>query len=245
MINILLPMGGKSIFFDAAEFYYPKPLLDVADQMMIERVVRSLDTLTLDKKFLFVINHADAVNFHLDKILKLIAKGRCEVIEQKGDTMGALCSCLLMIEHIDNDLPLIIANSDQILDVDYDKVIAHFRNFKADAGAITFPSFHPRWSYVFLDENGLVVETAEKKPISEHAVAGFYYYSSGRLFVEAAKSVIEKNDMIQDRFFISSSFNELILRGCRLTSYPIAADQYHSFFSPERIARFSDQHLKD
>ena len=39
-----------------------------------------------------------------------------------------------------------------------------------DAGVITFESVHPRWSYVRLDSENRVTETAEKRPISNSRI---------------------------------------------------------------------------
>jgi NDP-sugar pyrophosphorylase family protein len=238
MINWLIPMAGKSVFFDSPDYYFPKPLVDVASDMMIEHVINSIAKCKKSKKLLFVINAADNRKFHLGQILTLLAKGQCVVAEQVGDAMGALCSCLLMIDEINNDTPLIISNSDQVIDVDYDAVLDYFEANDADGGAIVFQSAHPQWSYVALDDAGRVVETAEKRPISTNAIAGFYYFKSGRSFVEAAQTAIDHGATINDRFFISSSFNEMILKNFRIIPYRIEASAYHSFYSPAMIDRY-------
>ncbi len=46
---------------------------------------------------------------------------------------------------------------------------------------VTFESLHPRWSFVRRGGNGLVSEAAEKRVISRDAIAGFYYYRTGKL----------------------------------------------------------------
>ena len=66
-----------------------------------------------------------------------------------------------------------------------------------------------------------IVETAEKKPISSDAIAGTYYFRRGRDFAEAAKRVILKDARVHDRFFLSSSFNEMILMGKKLVAHRI------------------------
>jgi NDP-sugar pyrophosphorylase family protein len=238
MINWLIPMAGKSVFFDSADFYFPKPLVDVGSRMMIEHVVGSIASCKRPKRLLFVVNAADNRKFHIGQILNLLADGHCVVREQIGDAQGALCSCLLTIDEIDNDAPLIISNSDQIIDVDYDKVIDHFEAHDADGGVIVFKSAHPQWSYVALDDTGIAVETAEKRPISTNAIAGFYYFRSGRAFVKAAQNSIEFGATTNGRYFISSTFNEMILDNLRIVPYKIEAVAYHSFYSPAMIDRY-------
>jgi NDP-sugar pyrophosphorylase family protein len=231
-------MGGKSVFFDSAEHYFPKPLVEVQGVMMIERVLRSLDTLIADKRYLFVVNRRDDIKFYLKNVLTLLTDGRCVVVEQKGDAAGALCSCLLQIENIGLEDPLIICNSDQVIDVDYNEVLRHFESQNADAGTIVFKSVHPQWSYVALDANGTITETAEKRPISQNAIAGFYYFRRGKDFIEAAMRVVEKGVTLDEKFYISMTFNELILKNRKLVTYRIPDAAYHSFYSPQRIAQF-------
>lgn len=238
MINWLIPMAGKSVFFDSPDVYFPKPLVDVGSRMMVEHVIGSLTTCKRPKRLLFVVNAADNRKFHLGQILHLLADGNCAVREQLGDAQGALCSCLLTIDEIDNEAPLIISNSDQIIDVDYDKVIDHFETHDADGGVIVFKSAHPQWSYVALDAAGIVVETAEKRPISSNAIAGFYYFKSGRTFVKAAQNSIEYGATTNGRHFISSSLNEMILDNMKIVPYKVEAAAYHSFYSPAMIDRY-------
>ena len=68
----------------------------------------------------------------------------------------------MAIDYINDDVPLVIANSDQIIDVDYSVVQRHFDKMDADAGVITFSNIHPGWSYTRIEKDE-VVEVAEKK----------------------------------------------------------------------------------
>jgi NDP-sugar pyrophosphorylase family protein len=241
VITIMVPMAGKSQFYDAAEYYYPKPLIDMYGEPMIQRVLAPFLAAKIAKKFAFVINESDAKAFHIDRTLRLIVGEDSVVVEQVVDTAGALPGCLLAIDHIDRNKPLIVSNSDQILDIDLDAVIAFFKKNKADAGPVTFKSVHPQWSYVALDERGQISEAAEKKPISRNAIAGFYYFASGGDFIDTAMRVIEKGASLNDKFYISSTFNELILDGKKLVAYTISNERYHSLYSPEMLQRYSDR----
>jgi len=128
---------------------------------------------------------------HLRNVLKLLAPS-CEIIVVDGLTAGAVCTALLAIEHINNETPLVIANADQLVEVDLCDVIQSFEQQSLDAGTLVFDSVHPRWSYVRLDEHGYVIEAAEKRPISRYATAGIYYFREGRRFVKAAMEMIKK-----------------------------------------------------
>lgn len=235
MINILFPANGSSMFFK--DYYFPKLVMEVKGETVLEKVVKNYSSLK-NKHFIFVLNKSDCSEFHLDKSAKLITGEECcSVITLKNTTGGALCTCLLAIEKINNDSPLIISNCDQIIDADICKVVEFFEKNNFDAGVITFRNIHPRWSYAKFDNN-IVVEVAEKRPISQKAIAGFYYYKKGSDFVKAAMQAIFKESSLNGIFYISSSLNEMILLNKKIGAYEINKSQYHSFYSPEKIREY-------
>jgi hypothetical protein len=118
-------------------------------------------------------------------------------------------------------------------------VIGHFEEMKADAGVITFPNVHPRWSYARKREN-VVVEVAEKRPLSKDAIAGFYYFKRGSDFVQAAKNALLKQNNLDGHYYISASINELILLGKKVGYYDIVKEQYKSFYSPAKIKEYEE-----
>ena len=76
----------------------------------------------------------------------------------------------MAVEHIDNEHPLVIANFDQLIEPDLVGLFKTLRDTGCDAGCLTFDAVHPRWSYVRLEDER-VVEAAEKRPLSRHAIA--------------------------------------------------------------------------
>ena len=242
MINILVPMAGKSLFFSESEYPFPKPLIEIGRKTMIEHVIANLASADTEVQFIFVLSGADCRKFHLDSTLNIITDHRCKIIKLDNDTKGAACSALMAIGHIDNDTPLIVANSDQLFDLPLAGLLKDLGD--ADAGVITFESVHPRWSYVRVGEHGLVVETAEKHPISRHAIAGLYYFRRGADFVAAAKQSIQKDASVNGAFFISPTLNELILQGKQIRTVNVDADQYHTFYTPQKIKDYEAQLLR-
>ena len=235
MINILIPFMGKSTFFK--ESFFPKSLVEIKGKTMLETVAENYADVN-PKTCLFVFDDKDCREFHLDASAKILSP-ECIVIRLRTQTQGALCTCLMAIDHINNETPLIIANSDQIIDVDYNAVLQHFDAEQDDAGVITFPNIHPRWSYA-KKQNGSVVEVAEKRPLSKDAIAGFYYYRHGSDFVEGAKRALLKGNSHDGRFYISASLNEMILDGKKVGYFDIKKEQYHSFYSPEKIKEYEE-----
>lgn len=242
MINILIPMAGRSLYFSENEYPFPKPLIEIGQKTMIEHVIQNLTSIGRDLQFIFVVSTSDCRKFHLDSTLSIITNHKCKIIRLNNETKGAACSALMAINHIGNDDPLIIANADQLFDDSLSDLIVQLQ--QADAGVVTFESVHPRWSYVRLDNEQYVVETAEKHPISRDAIAGLYYFHRGSDFIEAAMRSIQKESSIKGNFYIAPTLNELILQGKKIRVAKIEAQRYHTFYTSQKIKEYESQLLR-
>ena len=237
-VQVLIPISGYSSFFPREEFYFPKPLVEVVEHPMIEVVIGELKRQLDISRFFFVIGKHEARSFSLDRTLRLITNSDSVIIEKDGETSGALSSCLLAIDALAPNQPLVIANSDQIIDDDLSSALRAFDESFAAAGVITFDSVHPRWSYVLNDSNGDVLQAFEKKVMSRNAIAGFYYYDSAQRFLDSAANVLLKNAQTDGIYYISSTLNEIILEGGTVRHYPISPSSYHSFYTPLKIKEY-------
>lgn len=238
MLNILIPLGGQSSFFDNEEYPYPKPLIEINGRLMIELLIESFSSLHTPYRFIFIVQKNDCRKFHLNNTLKLLAGDQAVIIELSGDTKGAACSALMAIDYIDNTDALLISNGDQLLDLDMNVLLDFFEHQQSDGGVVCFTSVHPKWSYVRLDEQQKIIETAEKRPISKHAIAGLYYFRQGSDFVKAAMRSISNDANVNGLYFIAPALNEMVLDNKRLTVYQVDNDCYHSFYSPQKIKEY-------
>ena len=237
-MRYLIPIASKDDLFPKDEFHFPKPLIEVEGIPMISLVVGSIRKRDPSARFVFIVLRQDVLDYSLDSILKLIGGPDCIVVELNSPTMGAVCSALMAIEHIDDDEPLVICNGDQIIDANLGAIANTFYRLEADAGVVTFPSVHPRWSYVREDEQGHVVETAEKRVLSRKAIAGYYYFRKGSGFVRWAQDYLLKSDPIGGKYYLSPVLNEVVLAGGRVAQIEIAAENYISFYSPKRLEHY-------
>lgn len=221
-MNVILPIaGGRSE--NSTE--YIKSLQEIQRKTIIQHALDSLHDVEAEH-FIVVIKREDVNAFHLDNVIKLL-RPDAEVVIAEGETMGAACTCMLAVDKIDLDMPLLITGSDDLLTVSIKNIIADFRKRGLDGGVAVFDDVHPRWSYVKLDEDGLIIEAAEKRPISRNAVAGFYYFRQSRDFFEAAQKMILKNANVNGKFYVCPTLNEMILQGKKLGVYRIAKEQYY------------------
>jgi len=243
MLNILVLLAGQSSFFPKEEFIFPRPLIEINGKSMIQHFIENLATIKAEKRFIFVVNSEDCRKHHLDNVLKLLTDKNTQIIQVEGETNGALCSALLAIDSIDTKDPLIIANPDQVIDSDLNEMLEYFDDVHADAAVAAFETVHPRWSYVRFDKNRSIVEAAEKRPISKHAIAGFYYFANGEKFITAAMSSIKKGSHINGIYYVSMVLNELILQQNFLVAYHLNPDNYHTFYSPQKIEEYKKKML--
>ncbi len=235
MITIVVPLGGTGKSFKDKDYTFPKPLIEIHGNPMIQWVIQNL-WLNQQHRFIFVVRQEDIAAYNLAAVLELLAPG-CEIVVMSQPTLGAACSVLLTIDHINNDDPLLIANGDQYILGSIQAGVDHFVKHRWDGGVFTFESVHPRWSFVKLEE-GCVVEATEKRPISRHATCGLYYFRKGSDFVQAAMSMIRKQGTIGDQYFVCPAYNELVLARKKIGVFPVANDHFFPLGTPEDIKEF-------
>lgn len=237
-MNILVLLAGSGGDFIKNEQKYPKLLSEINGKIMIEIVIEGLSSLTTpENNIIFVISKYDNERYFLGDVIDLILPNST-VIVSEGETAGAALTSLLAIECIDENDPLVLINGDQLLDCNEREVIKFFIENDADAGVIVFNSLHPRWSYVKINEEGMVVESAEKKPISNKATAGFYYYKKSLDYIRNVKKMILKGGSVRDKYYVCPVFNEMILEQKKILTHSIKHQDYHSFMSQEKIKEF-------
>tara|TARA_B100000989_G_scaffold286584_1_gene255345 strand:+ start:1617 stop:2996 length:1380 start_codon:yes stop_codon:yes gene_type:complete len=207
-MNLLIPMAGLGSRFQTAGYTFPKPLIDVNGKPMIQLV---LESLKIKCNTIFIVQEEHYQRYNLKYFLEAICP-KCKIVKINGLTEGAACTSLLAKKYINNNLPLIIANSDQYIEWDASKTIESWqRNKKIDGAILTFKSNHPKWSYAKLNKLNKVIKVAEKKPISNNATVGVYYWKKGAEYVKFAEKMIEKDIRTNNEFYICPSYNEAIL----------------------------------
>ena len=205
-MNVLIPMAGAGSRFASAGYTFPKPLIEVNGKPMIQVVVENLN---VDAHFIFLVQKEHYEKYNLKQLLNLIAPG-CDIIQVDGLTEGAACTTLLAKELINNNEPLMMANSDQFVEWNSNEVLYAFTADNIDGGIVSFKATHPKWSFAKVGDDGFVSEVAEKNPISDDATVGIYYWSKGSDYVKYAEQMIEKNIRTNGEFYVAPVFNEAI-----------------------------------
>jgi HAD superfamily hydrolase (TIGR01509 family) len=235
-MNVLIPMAGAGSRFETAGYVFPKPLIEVNGKPMIQVVVENLN---MDSKHIFIVRNEHYEKYHLKALLNLITPG-CEIVRVDKLTEGAACTTLLAEEYINNDSPLVMANSDQYVEWNSNEFMYSMQADSIDGGILVFNSTHPKWSFAEVDENGYVVRVAEKEPISNIATVGIYFWTKGSDYVKYAKRMIEKNIRVSNEFYVAPVFNEAIADGKKIKIF--YAEKMWGLGTPEDLDNFMKNH---
>ena len=231
-MNILIPMAGAGSRFAQAGYTFPKPLIEVNGKPMIQVVVENLN---IDAHYIFLVQKDHYEKYNLKQLLNLIAPD-CDIIIVDEMTEGAACTTLLAQDLIDNDKPLLMANSDQYVEWDSNEAMYEFGASNIDGGILSFKATHPKWSFAKVGEDGFVSEVAEKNPISDNATVGIYYWKHGSDYVKYANQMIDKNIRTNNEFYVCPVFNEAIEDGKKVRLKTI--DKMWGIGTPEDLNYF-------
>lgn len=236
MLNIVIPMAGRGSRFANAGYELPKPLIEIHGRPMIEYVVKNIQPME-ECRFIFICLQEHLEKYNLQDKLEKIAPG-CVVVPVNQVTEGAACTVLLAQEFIDNNNPMMIANSDQYVDIDINEYLKAIGQL--DGLIMTMKAHDPKWSFIRYDENGLVTLLREKEVISDEATVGIYNYKKGSDFVFYAKKMIERNIRVNGEFYVAPVYNEMIEDGKEIGFYNIGVDdeKMHGLGTPEDLKKF-------
>lgn len=231
-MNVLILAGGPSES-NVDDDNYPLCLTEINGAPLVQQLVTACKAIG-EIRIIAAFRRSDIDTFHLDNVIQVLSPG-ATIVSAEKDTRGAACTALLAIGYIDNDDELLILNGNELIEADFRAVLSNFRERELTAGTITFASIHPRYSYVRLSDDDRVVEAAEKRPISRHATAGFYWFARGHVFVRSAQEMIHKDACVNGNFYICPVLNELVLEQGRIGVYHIDASQYHPLKTGRQI----------
>ncbi len=236
-LNILIPMAGAGKRFADAGYIFPKPLIEIDNKPMIQWVIESLN---LKGRFIFLIQKEHQKKYNIKSVLKIL-QPNCEIIEIDKLTEGAACTTLLAKKLINNNNPLIIANSDQYIKWNSSKSMYEITSKKYDGAILTFESIHPKWSYTKSGNDGFVEEVAEKKVISKEATVGVYYWKHGEDYVKYAEQMIQQNKRVNNEFYVCPVYNEAISDNKKIKS--IEVQKMIGMGTPEDLQNFEKKIL--
>ena len=244
MINIVIPMAGQGSRFIEAGYKNPKPFIDVFGKPMIIRVLENL--VHPGVKF-YLIAHEEHISKESTIVRDIKNKFNVEFIFIKKNTEGAVCTVLFARKFINNSVPLLIANSDQIIDINIEDFVNDCKQRKLGGSILTFvdKQKNPKWSFAKVDNNKLVTEVKEKLAISKYATVGIYLYSKGKDFVDASINMLIENERVNGEFYTCPVYNWAIKEGISIGIYNIDFNKMHGIGTPKDLNFYIENFLKN
>lgn len=237
MTNIVIPMAGAGSRFIEAGYATPKPFIEVFDKPMISQV---MDNLSMADARFYLIARKDHLEEEASLVAQLSKQYNVTFIGIDHLTEGTACTVLYARQYINNDEPLIVANSDQIVDINIAEYVEDCLGRKLDGSIMTFYEYSgdKKWSYARTDDNGIVCEVREKEAISELATVGIYLYSRGRYFVNSAIDMIIERDTVNSEYYTCPTYNYMVKEGLRVGVFNIEYCQMHGLGTPADLEKY-------
>ena len=212
---------------------------------MIAAVVKNL-TPSAEHKFIFICQREHEDQYKIASVLKSLAPS-CEVLLIDGITNGAAQTVLAAKACINNLDPLMIANSDQLIDFPIDTYLERVREGIEDGFVMCMTSQSSKWSYLKFDESNKIEQIIEKEVVSSEATVGIYNFRHGKDFVDCALEMIRLERKVKNEYYVAPVYSELISRGGKVGFINIG-DEYQSMIGlgiPEDLKLFLEKSSSD
>jgi NDP-sugar pyrophosphorylase family protein len=238
-LQVLMPMGGLGTRFRKVGVTTPKPLIEVDGQPMFQRALRSFDPWDGERTVTVVVRADDDAEHGLADRVRAASPG-ADVVLLDHDTRGAVETVLEAGPRLDPALPTVVMDCDIAFDAPawFDAMQRAAATGDVDGLLLSFRSSDPRYSFAEVGPDGLVVRTAEKRAISEHALMGAYAFTRAELLLEAAAALVaEQISAAMPEYYVSLVFNRLLAQGRRVG---LVTGDFYCFGTPEELARFEE-----
>lgn len=235
-------MAGEGSRFAKAGWTTPKPLIELRGVPLFLRAINSVMIEGVEMKYSFIVRQEHIDNQHIDGLIQDILP-EAHIFSVLKTTRGAVETCLVAESAIDDKDAVVVMDCDlEFRSPHYNELVAKALSISADdaeGGAlVSFESDNPRYSYALIDDAGCVLRTAEKEPISNHALCGAYFFGSGKEFKRIAHQLLDDGTQGKAEYYVSLLYNYLLAEGkvVRLVSM----EEYHSYGTPEELLAYCE-----
>ena len=238
-ITVVIPAGGSGTRFQNSEFKELKPFINFFGKTMFEWLLIGFKSEKYNVKFKIIIREEFKLQYkkeinHLEKIYNVDFHYINLVTE------GTTATALFLYDELNNDDFLLLANCDQIVDINFDDFLDEHFNSKADGSLLVFTneSKDNKWSYVKVDDNDLINIVKAKDPISKLAVVGWYCYTKSTSFLKAGIKQIINLDKVNGEYYLCPTFNYLIKDNKKIKAIKIDSSQMHGIGTPDDLRKY-------
>jgi NDP-sugar pyrophosphorylase family protein len=209
-------MAGRGERFRKAGYTIPKPLIELSPG--VPMFAKATESFPLHKmsEIVFVVLKEHCKEYGFDsEIRKRYGGLPIRIVALDDVTSGQAETVAIALSQADQDASLLVFNGDSAFEDD----IGEWMDGAASSwdGALqVFRDRDPRWSFARTDEDGQVVETAEKNPISDLASTGLYYFKSSQRYLHYYSDL----ELSGGERYIAPLYNRYLREGGRIGIIP-------------------------
>lgn len=233
-------MAGEGTRFANAGWTTPKPLIELNGQPLFKHAISSVALEGIEMKYSFIVRHEHIEKYGIDAGIKSFLP-EAKIFSVMKTTRGAVETCLMAESAIADDDAVIVMDCD--LEFRSTKFIEIIKGIlsqsleEAEGGAlVSFESDQPKYSYAELGKDGYVKRTAEKEVISNHALCGAYFFSTGRRFKQVAHQLLDEPEFKKPEYYVSLLYNYMLAAGEKVQLAPL--EEYYSYGTPEEFKQY-------
>ncbi len=207
-ITIVITMAGSSKRFFDAGYLLPKYMLNLHGKSVFEHSIMSFKFYFKSNPFIFIIREINETTKFIKDICEKLNIGSYKICCLEEITKGQAETVLIGLERLNFNVnaPIMIFNIDTFRpNYFFPEAIGQWNGYLE-----VFKGYGTNWSYVKPEsENSTkVIETAEKKAISELCSTGLYYFKSFKFFKEAYLNYYSSR--LNSEHYIAPIYNWLI-----------------------------------
>lgn len=182
-------MAGKSERFFNAGYTDPKWKLLIHGRPLLDYIIYSFKTYLKNEKFIFIYMGDSSISDFISERAELLGINQYSTIGLDKYTSGQAETVYKGLKNqiISSDDEIIIFNADTIRKYVEKPIVPH----NCDGWIECFLGQGDHWSFVFgdaLKKEGIALQVAEKKRISNLCSTGLYWFSSWEVFLNSYKS---------------------------------------------------------
>lgn len=231
-------MAGEGSRFAKAGWTTPKPLIELNGQPLFKHAISSVSADGIPMKYSFIVRQEHIDKYGIDKGIESFLP-EANIFSVWKTTRGAVETCLMAESAIADEDSVIVMDCDlEFRSKKFDEIIKSILNEStANGGAlVSFESDLPKYSYAEVGEDGFVKRTAEKEVISNHALCGAYFFSSGKEFKQIAHRLLDEPEFKKPEYYVSLLYNYMLEKGEKVYLAPM--EEYYSYGTPEELQQY-------
>ena len=238
-MQIIITMAGLGSRFRKAGYTIPKYMIKAKNKTLFEWSIMSLkDYKSYTTKYIFIVRLEDNARDFIKYECSKLGIKNMEIIELDYTTDGQATSCMEAIPFCNEEESIMIYNIDTYVEpgtLKYDEI-------KGDGYLPCFNAPGEHWSFAKLDDNGKVIELAEKERISDNCTLGAYYFSSAKLYKKLYIEYYKDNkNMKNNEKYIAPMYNYLIKYNKDVQISLIDYKDVHVLGTPEELDKFINE----